>query len=140
MTKLDSGTWVLTGNSSYKGITLLTAGTLSVSTSANLGDASNTFTFDGGTLRVTGTGLADLASRTVSYGTNKLVAIEVVDSSHTFTFSQALTQAPVALPNQEPDAWISRTQEITTPGSRTLRTARSASEVPGSSARAVPCG
>ncbi|WP_256198968.1 beta strand repeat-containing protein [Verrucomicrobium spinosum] len=92
LTKLDAGTWVLTGNSSYKGITLLSAGTLSISTSSNLGDASNTLTFDGGTLRVTGTSVANLDSRTVTYGTNKLVALNIADSSHTFTFSQALTQ------------------------------------------------
>ncbi|KRC81475.1 autotransporter-associated beta strand repeat-containing protein [Sphingomonas sp. Root241] len=49
------GTLVLTGVNSYMGGTAINGGTLSVSSDANLGDAASGLSFNGGTLRTTGT-------------------------------------------------------------------------------------
>ena len=55
LNKTGAGTLVLNGaNTTLQG-TRLSAGTLSVSTDANLGTAANGLDFQGGTLRVTGT-------------------------------------------------------------------------------------
>jgi autotransporter-associated beta strand protein len=51
--KAGSGTLVLTGTNTYTGGTQLVGGTLSVSNEGNLGAASGTLTFDGGTLQNT---------------------------------------------------------------------------------------
>ena len=58
LVKADLGTLVLTGTNSYTGGTLIDAGTLRISSDANLGDAAGGLAFDGGTLHVT----ADIAS------------------------------------------------------------------------------
>jgi fibronectin-binding autotransporter adhesin len=51
--KQGSGTLILSGTNTYQGGTAINAGTLSVSSTANLGDAAGTLTFGGGTLRTT---------------------------------------------------------------------------------------
>ncbi len=51
--KSDMGTLVLEGTNTYTGGTRIDAGVLSVSNDANLGDAPNTLTFNGGTLATT---------------------------------------------------------------------------------------
>ncbi|WP_311030631.1 beta strand repeat-containing protein [Mesorhizobium koreense] len=51
--KVGGGTLVLKGSNTYTGGTQLFGGTVSVSSDANLGDASGDLTFDGGTLRNT---------------------------------------------------------------------------------------
>ena len=56
--KADLGTLVLTGTNTYTGGTQLDAGTLRISSDANLGDAAGGLVFNGGTLNTT----ADLAS------------------------------------------------------------------------------
>jgi autotransporter-associated beta strand protein len=58
ITKLGSGTAILTGNNTYSGITTINAGVLSISQDANLGTppgapVANQLTFDGGTLQAT---------------------------------------------------------------------------------------
>ncbi len=53
LTKTGAGTWVLTGNNSYTGGTLLNGGTLAVANDGNLGAVSGTLTFNGGTLENT---------------------------------------------------------------------------------------
>ena len=58
LVKTDAGTLVLSGANSYTGGTLIDAGTLSISSDANLGDAAGGLSFDGGTLNTT----ADIAS------------------------------------------------------------------------------
>ncbi len=47
--KTGGGTLVLSGSNNYTGGTTIAAGTLSVSSDANLGAASGALTFDGGT-------------------------------------------------------------------------------------------
>ncbi|MDQ8728877.1 autotransporter-associated beta strand repeat-containing protein [Bradyrhizobium sp. LHD-71] len=51
--KIGAGTVVLTGANTYSGGTAIDAGTLSVSSDANLGDASGGLSFNGGTLENT---------------------------------------------------------------------------------------
>ncbi|MCP4565836.1 MAG: autotransporter domain-containing protein [Bosea sp.] len=65
LTKLGAGTLTLTGTSSYTGGTSILGGTLSISSDANLGDASGGLTFDGGSLQVTG---SFASSRAVTLG------------------------------------------------------------------------
>lgn len=48
--KTQGGTLVLEGNNSYSGGTAISAGTVSIASDTNLGDASGGLTFDGGTL------------------------------------------------------------------------------------------
>ncbi|NKC49441.1 hypothetical protein HED54_20265 [Ochrobactrum anthropi ATCC 49188] len=52
LTKTGAGTLVLSGSNDYLGGTVVEAGTLSISSNDNLGDAASNLTFNGGTLRV----------------------------------------------------------------------------------------
>ena len=55
LAKIGTGTLTLTGNNTYAGGTTINAGTLAVSSDANLGAASGGLTFGGGTLQSTAT-------------------------------------------------------------------------------------
>jgi fibronectin-binding autotransporter adhesin len=67
LTKQGAGTLTLTGTNTYTGGTTISGGKLSVSSGANLGDASGGLTLDGGTLLVT-SGFS--SARTVTLGTS----------------------------------------------------------------------
>ena len=86
--QIGGGTTTLSGVNTYLGGTTLTAGVLSVSADANLGNVAGALTFNGGTLRVTGTTFTSTA-RTIDWqagggGFNILAAL------NSFTVSQAL--------------------------------------------------
>jgi len=92
VTKTGAGLWVLTGTSTYTGPTTLTAGTLSVNASVNLGAAASNLVFNGGTLQITGTGLTNFASlgRTVTATAGVAVGLDINNAANTFTVNQVL--------------------------------------------------
>jgi autotransporter-associated beta strand protein len=89
LAKSDLGTLVLTGTNTYTGGTFLEGGTLSVSSDANLGDASGGITFEGGMLEVTGTTYTSTARTITLQGAGG--GFDIADAGNTFTLSQALT-------------------------------------------------
>lgn len=84
--KTDAGTLVLTGSNTYSGGTTLSGGTLSVSSDANLGDASGALAFNGGTLRVTGTGYTG-THRAIAWN-DKGGGIDIADAANRYTLAQ----------------------------------------------------
>lgn len=92
--KAGTSDWTLSGNNTYTGSTTLTAGTLSVGTSANLGAASSNLIFNGGTLRITGTALTNFSGigHTVTFNATTAVGLDINDAGHTFTVDQVLNQ------------------------------------------------
>jgi autotransporter-associated beta strand protein len=87
LTKSGAGTATLSGANAYTGGTTLAAGILSVSADANLGAAGGSVTFSGGVLRVTGTAITNLDSRTVNWATFN-GGFDIASSSNTFTVNQ----------------------------------------------------
>ena len=97
LTKVGNQTLVLGGNNSYTGATILTAGTLSVSSDSagayNLGGSgANGIIFNGGTLQVTGTTMTNFGSHTPTFTATKTVGIDIANAANNFTVSQALNQ------------------------------------------------
>jgi autotransporter-associated beta strand protein len=92
LVKLASGTLILSGNNTYTGGTLLSNGTLSISSDANLGGASGGLTFNGGTLQVTVATLTNLNTRTVNWNTFN-GGFDITNAGNTFTVTNSLTNA-----------------------------------------------
>jgi len=94
VTYSGNGSLVLSGTNNYKGATTLTSGVVSVGTAANLGAATAPLTFNGGTLRITGTTLTSTSGigHTVSFTAAKSVGLDIADSGNTFTVDQVLNQ------------------------------------------------
>ena len=95
LNKLGAGTLTLNGTTSaYTGPTTLTAGTLSVGASANLGNVASNLVFNGGTLQITGATLTSFSGigHTISYTAGQTVALDINSSSNTFTVDQVLAQ------------------------------------------------
>lgn len=94
LTKTGAGVLTLTGINSYTGHTQVNAGTLSINSSASLGDASITNTLglaSNTTLRYTGAGISDLtASRTVALGTG-IATFDVTQSTGNLILSGSVT-------------------------------------------------
>ncbi|MBD8880802.1 autotransporter-associated beta strand repeat-containing protein [Rhodanobacter sp. 7MK24] len=89
LNKTDGGTLVLNGVNSYTGTTILSGGTLSVSSDANLGASTNPLDFEGGTLEVTGTTF-DQTARSMVWG-NPGGGFDIDNAANVFTVAQALT-------------------------------------------------
>jgi autotransporter-associated beta strand protein len=87
--KTGDGTLVLNGANTYTQGTQLVAGTLSVSSDANLGNPGNAIDFEGGTLQVTGTAYTG-TPRTVVFG-GAGGGFDIADAGNTFTVAQPLT-------------------------------------------------
>ena len=84
LVKVGTGVLTLSGNNSYTGGTAIHAGTLAATSDVNLGDASGTLSFNGGTLQV-GSGFT--SGRGVSIGSGGAV----ISSGGTATFSGNIT-------------------------------------------------
>ncbi|MFY0476344.1 autotransporter domain-containing protein [Achromobacter marplatensis] len=87
--KTGLGTLVLNGANAYTLATRLTLGTLSVSTDGNLGASTAGLEFQGGTLRVTGTGFQS-TGRGMTLGAAG-GGLDIADAGNTFTVAQALS-------------------------------------------------
>lgn len=89
LNKTGTGTLVLNGANTYTQDTRLSAGTLSVSSDANLGAASSGLDFQGGTLRVTGTAMQG-TPRMITWGAAG-GGFDIADAGNTFSVSQTLS-------------------------------------------------
>lgn len=87
--KTGAGTLVLTAGNTLSGGITLTSGVLSVSDDTNLGAIGNQITFAGGTLRVVGTNLSNLANHPINGG-NINGGIDVNTAANTFAINQQL--------------------------------------------------
>lgn len=91
LSKVGSGTLVLSGTNTYSGGTTLLGGVLSIDREANLGAAAGGLSFDGGALRVTGTTMTS-TSRAIDWGTNG-GGFDIADAGNTFTIGQTIAGA-----------------------------------------------
>ncbi len=85
--KTGTGTLALTGTNSYAGNTTISAGTLAISASANLGSTSNTLVLNGGTLETTASlstarNVTLTATGTVQVATGTTTLSGVVSGTH----------------------------------------------------------
>ncbi len=83
LTKLGAGTLVLNGTNSYGGGTVLSAGTLSVSSDASLGATGGGVSLQSGTLQITGNTFHS-TTRPVTSGTG-YSGFDIADPTNTFT-------------------------------------------------------
>jgi autotransporter-associated beta strand protein len=95
LTKSGAGTQILTGTNTYTGATTLSAGVLSVGTTANLGAPSSNLVMDGGTLQITGNTLGSVSGigHAVSFNPAKNVGLDIQNPAHRFTVDQELNQS-----------------------------------------------
>jgi autotransporter-associated beta strand protein len=87
--KAGAGNVTLAGANTYAGGTTLAGGTMSIASSDNIGGVGSQVDFTGGTLRVTGTAVANLDGHTVNWSTFD-GGIDVAAAGHTVTISQML--------------------------------------------------
>ncbi|WP_079210583.1 autotransporter outer membrane beta-barrel domain-containing protein [Brucella pituitosa] len=84
-----TGTTTLSGHNSYSGGTILENGVLQVASDDALGAQTGGITFDGGTLRITGTDY-NHTDRTLIFAAHG-GGLEIADAGNSFTLSQAIT-------------------------------------------------
>jgi len=89
--KTDGGTLVLAGANFYSGNTVLSGGTLSVSSDTSLGSSASAVDFEGGILQITGSTYRQTA-RDIIWGSAG-GGFDIADANNTFTVSQALDGA-----------------------------------------------
>ncbi|MGN6554810.1 MAG: beta strand repeat-containing protein [Verrucomicrobiota bacterium] len=92
--KNGGGTLTLTGNNVYTNGTTVSGGTLSISQDGNLGAAGAPLTISGGALRITGTALNDLSSRTVNwstFGSGSASGLDIADANNTFSVTSPIS-------------------------------------------------
>ncbi len=86
-----------TGNNTYTGATILTAGEMVISTNANIGGASSEIVFagttsnNGGSLGISGTQITSFGSHTVSFING--VNLDIMNSANVFTLDRVMDQA-----------------------------------------------
>ena len=105
LTQNGTGTLVLTGANTFVGAAILSAGTLSAATDANLGD-TNALIFDGGALQVTGTTLNNFGPHTPVFNDGKTVGLDVANAGNIFTVSQILNQGTGGLTKSGPGTLV----------------------------------
>lgn len=86
--KIGSSTWTLTGTPGQATSWTISAGTLSVSSDANLGSGAEAISFNGGILQVTGTAFTSIP-RSINWGANG-GGFDIADAGNNFTVSQVL--------------------------------------------------
>lgn len=89
LAKQGGGVLMLTGTNLYTGTTFLNGGVLSVTSDANLGAASAALAFDGGALRIVGTGF-DQSGRAITLGAGG-GTFDIADAAASFTLAQSIT-------------------------------------------------
>jgi autotransporter-associated beta strand protein len=87
--KAGDGVLTLSAANTYSGGTTLAGGTLAIATNANIGGVGSQIEFAGGTLRVTGTAIANLDNHIVNW-TSFDGGIDVDAPSHTFTINETM--------------------------------------------------
>lgn len=85
LTKVGAGTLTLSGTNTYSGGTLFNAGTLSVTSNSNLGNAAGNLTFNGGTLRFTDANFTSARGITLNAGGGVFDPFGTVSLNNTFT-------------------------------------------------------
>ncbi|MBZ9996199.1 autotransporter-associated beta strand repeat-containing protein [Mesorhizobium sp. BH1-1-4] len=91
LTKEGSGTLILAGANTYQGGTVISGGTIEVSSDANLGNGAGKVTFDGGTLHVSGFGFNSARDATLNAGGGAINVDNFVDLAGTIEGTGALT-------------------------------------------------
>ncbi|VGO07702.1 autotransporter [plant metagenome] len=87
--KTEGGTLILSGANTYGGQTVLSGGVLAIDRRENLGGLGTRLQFNGGTLRILGTGLPTLTAG-IDWSANG-GGFDIVEAGHTFLLDQQLS-------------------------------------------------
>lgn len=99
----SSGVVTFSGTNTYTGQTTLTSGVLAIASDVNLSGTASTLSFNGGTLRVTGTSLTTLnPNRTTTFAAAKTAGFDIPDASNTFAVAQNMNQGTGGLTKAGP--------------------------------------
>ena len=90
LTKDGPGLLTLSGSNSFTGGTVLKGGTTAIANDNNIGGANSAITFQGGILRLLGTGINNLNSHAVNWSTFN-GGIDLSNASTTVTISQIIS-------------------------------------------------